>query len=191
MFIHDIGLNIFSDPPRVKLNLGSGIDRNQISEGQDVYMDCEIRANPRFYKVEWIHNVSSISNIHQIENMSLFKYNGIAEKKTLFLSCTIFSTIKNKKNISNRRYHNKSNIRLIFYFQKVLSRFCSIGFLGYLLLAFFQLLLRSIIISDIYTQIGTKIQYSKSDRLTWDFVCDRDRYKTNREREIWLYRTCQ
>ena len=75
MFIHDIGLNIFSDPPRVKLNLGSGIDRNQISEGQDVYMDCEIRANPRFYKVEWIHNVSSISNTHEIENMSLFKYN--------------------------------------------------------------------------------------------------------------------
>ena len=74
MFIHDIGLNIFSDPPRVKLNLGSGIDRNQISEGQDVYMDCEIRANPRFYKVEWIHNVSSISNIHEIESMSLFKY---------------------------------------------------------------------------------------------------------------------
>ena len=72
MFIHDIGLNIFSDPPRVKLNLGSGIDRNQISEGQDVYMDCEIRANPRFYKVEWIHNVSSISNIHEIEDKSLF-----------------------------------------------------------------------------------------------------------------------
>ena len=71
MFIHDIGFNIFSDPPRVKLNLGSGIDRNQISEGQDVYMDCEIRANPRFYKVEWIHNVSSISNIHEIENMSI------------------------------------------------------------------------------------------------------------------------
>ena len=67
MFIHDIGLNIFSDPPRVKLNLGSGIDRNQISEGQDVYMDCEIRANPRFYKVEWIHNVSCISNIHEIK----------------------------------------------------------------------------------------------------------------------------
>ena len=48
----------FSDPPRVKLNLGNGIDRNRISEGQDVYMDCEIRANPRIYKVEWIHNVS-------------------------------------------------------------------------------------------------------------------------------------
>ena len=48
----------FLDPPRVKLNLGNGIDRKRISEGQDVYMDCEIRANPRIYKVEWIHNVS-------------------------------------------------------------------------------------------------------------------------------------
>ena len=52
--------NKISDPPRVKLNLGNGIDRNRISEGQDVYMDCEIRANPRIYKVEWIHNVSCI-----------------------------------------------------------------------------------------------------------------------------------
>ena len=53
-------LERFADPPRVKLNLGSGIDRNRISEGQDVYMDCEVRANPRIYKVEWIHNVSYI-----------------------------------------------------------------------------------------------------------------------------------
>ena len=50
-------------------------------------------------------------------------------------------------------------------------------------MAFFQLLLRSIIISDIYTQIGTKIQESKSDRRIWGVVCDRDRYKTNGERE--------
>ena len=55
-----LNYNNISDPPRVKLNLGNGIDRNRISEGQDVYMDCEIRANPRIYKVEWIHNVSCI-----------------------------------------------------------------------------------------------------------------------------------
>ena len=51
----------FLDPPRVKLNLGNGINRNKISEGQDVYMDCDVRANPRIYKVEWIHNVSFLS----------------------------------------------------------------------------------------------------------------------------------
>ena len=41
--------------------MGNGINRNKISEGQDVYMDCDVRANPRIYKVEWIHNVSFLS----------------------------------------------------------------------------------------------------------------------------------
>ena len=40
------------------MSLGSSIDPDAISEGNDVYMDCEIRANPRVYKVEWSHNVS-------------------------------------------------------------------------------------------------------------------------------------
>ena len=48
------------DPPRVRLSLGSNIDPEAISEGNDVYMDCEIRANPRVYKVEWSHNVNSM-----------------------------------------------------------------------------------------------------------------------------------
>ena len=47
----------FSDPPKVRLSLGSSIDPKAISEGNDVYMDCEIRANPKAYKVEWSHNV--------------------------------------------------------------------------------------------------------------------------------------
>ena len=49
--------SIFSDPPKVRLSLGSSIDPKAISEGNDVYMDCEIRANPKAYKVEWSHNV--------------------------------------------------------------------------------------------------------------------------------------
>ena len=51
----------FSDPPKARLSLGSSIDPDAISEGNDVYMDCEIRANPRVYKVEWYHNVSYYS----------------------------------------------------------------------------------------------------------------------------------
>ena len=50
----------FSDPPKVRLSLGSSIDPKAISEGNDVYMDCEIRANPKAYKVEWSHNVRKI-----------------------------------------------------------------------------------------------------------------------------------
>ncbi len=38
--------------------LGSSIDPSGIAEGNDVYMDCEIKANPKAYKVEWNHNVS-------------------------------------------------------------------------------------------------------------------------------------
>ena len=56
----------FSDPPKVRLSLGSSIDPKAISEGNDVYMDCEIRANPKAYKVEWSHNVRK--KIHIKEN---------------------------------------------------------------------------------------------------------------------------
>ena len=41
----------------MRLSLGSSINPESISEGNDVYMDCEIRANPKAYKVEWSHNV--------------------------------------------------------------------------------------------------------------------------------------
>ena len=33
-----------------------------IAEGNDVYLDCAIKANPKAYKVEWLHNVSESLN---------------------------------------------------------------------------------------------------------------------------------
>ena len=54
-----------SDPPKVRLSLGSSINPESISEGNDVYMDCEIRANPKAYKVEWSHNVRNENIIFQ------------------------------------------------------------------------------------------------------------------------------
>ena len=47
----------FSDPPQVVLRLGSSIDKHNIIEGEDVYFECEIEANPDAYKVECIKNV--------------------------------------------------------------------------------------------------------------------------------------
>ena len=65
-----------SDPPKVKLKLGNGLDRDRISEGQDVYMDCDIRANPPIYKVEWLHNVSTYTFMSQLcQNHKAKKYN--------------------------------------------------------------------------------------------------------------------
>ena len=51
----------------MRLSLGSSIDPKAISEGNDVYMDCEIRANPKAYKVEWSHNVRK--KIHTLKKM--------------------------------------------------------------------------------------------------------------------------
>ena len=55
--------SFFSDPPKVQLTLGKNIDPVSIAEGNDVYLDCAIKANPRAYKVEWIHNVSPIFSL--------------------------------------------------------------------------------------------------------------------------------
>lgn len=49
----------FADPPKASLSLGRSIDPSRISEGSDVYLDCEIRSHPKAYKVEWRHEVSS------------------------------------------------------------------------------------------------------------------------------------
>ena len=47
-----------SDKPKVKLELGSNIDADNLSEGDDVYLECVVRSKPSVDKVTWIHNVS-------------------------------------------------------------------------------------------------------------------------------------
>ncbi|XP_043226063.1 hemicentin-1-like [Amphibalanus amphitrite] len=42
--------------PVVSLTLGSSLDQDRIKEGDDVYFECSIRANPPVYKTEWRHN---------------------------------------------------------------------------------------------------------------------------------------
>ena len=46
------------DAPRISLTLGSSLDRARIKEGDDVYFECSISANPPVYKRQWRHNVS-------------------------------------------------------------------------------------------------------------------------------------
>lgn len=43
----------------VVLQLGSKLNPNDIEEGDDVYFECVVRANPPAYKVVWEHNVSN------------------------------------------------------------------------------------------------------------------------------------
>lgn len=47
-----------TDVPILKLALGINMNPADIEEGDDVYFECKIDANPPAYKVIWKHNVS-------------------------------------------------------------------------------------------------------------------------------------
>lgn len=46
-------LSILSDVPVVSIKLGSSLKANDINEGDDVYFECDVRANPKAYKLLW------------------------------------------------------------------------------------------------------------------------------------------
>jgi hypothetical protein len=48
----------FSVPPIVSLMLGSTLNPDDIKEGDDVYFECHVKANPPWRKLVWLHNVS-------------------------------------------------------------------------------------------------------------------------------------
>ena len=53
------GINfLILDSPKVHLKFGTSLDPSNIAEGNDVYFECEIDANPDVYKIVWLHNVS-------------------------------------------------------------------------------------------------------------------------------------
>ncbi|KAK7083410.1 hypothetical protein SK128_028178 [Halocaridina rubra] len=49
-------MSLFADPPIVSLALGRALDPGRIKEGDDVYFECNIRANPRYHRIIWYHN---------------------------------------------------------------------------------------------------------------------------------------
>lgn len=55
----------FAVIPTLQLDLGSNLNPEDIEEGDDVYFECKVHANPAAYKVVWKHNVS---NEQQKEN---------------------------------------------------------------------------------------------------------------------------
>lgn len=38
--------------------MGSTLNPDDIKEGDDVYFECHVHANPRPYKMSWYHDVS-------------------------------------------------------------------------------------------------------------------------------------
>lgn len=48
----------FTDPPIVSLRLGSTLSADDIKEGDDVYFECHVQANPQWRKLYWLHDVN-------------------------------------------------------------------------------------------------------------------------------------
>ncbi|ROT80655.1 hypothetical protein C7M84_000593 [Penaeus vannamei] len=48
--------------PRLSLAAGLNLDMEDIKEGDDVYFECGIQANPRVYKVQWFHNGEELNH---------------------------------------------------------------------------------------------------------------------------------
>uniref|UniRef100_A0AAR5PEF8 Ig-like domain-containing protein n=1 Tax=Dendroctonus ponderosae TaxID=77166 RepID=A0AAR5PEF8_DENPD len=48
-------------PPQVVLSLGSTLNADGIKEGDDVYFECNIKANPKQHKITWYHNGLTVS----------------------------------------------------------------------------------------------------------------------------------
>ncbi|XP_060522405.1 synaptogenesis protein syg-2-like isoform X2 [Cylas formicarius] len=72
-------------PPQVTLHLGSTLNPEDIKEGDDVYFECNIKANPKQHKITWYHggllvnqNVSSgiIISTHSLVLQSVTRWQG-------------------------------------------------------------------------------------------------------------------
>lgn len=74
---------MFADPPQVTLSLGSTLNPDDIKEGDDVYFECHIKANPKEQRITWSRDVSiipprmelGISYFAQINTGENFHYN--------------------------------------------------------------------------------------------------------------------
>lgn len=42
------------------LSLGSTLNPDDIKEGDDVYFECHIKANPKEHRITWSHDVSKL-----------------------------------------------------------------------------------------------------------------------------------
>jgi len=53
-----------ADAPIVNLNLGAPLDPDNLLKGTDVYLECDVKANPSITRVEWYHSVSKPKNLN-------------------------------------------------------------------------------------------------------------------------------
>ena len=52
----------FPDVPIVDLKMGSNLNPDEIKEGDDVYFECTVKANPKTHRLVWFHDVCIYTN---------------------------------------------------------------------------------------------------------------------------------
>ncbi|XP_034833962.2 neural cell adhesion molecule 1-like [Maniola hyperantus] len=60
MIDDQVKLNVVYSP-LVTLSLGSTLNPHDIKEGDDVYFECNVRANPREHRISWYHNDRAVT----------------------------------------------------------------------------------------------------------------------------------
>uniref|UniRef100_A0A1A9WIC2 Ig-like domain-containing protein n=1 Tax=Glossina brevipalpis TaxID=37001 RepID=A0A1A9WIC2_9MUSC len=56
LYLKDSRMLNVTHAPIVSLSLGAPLNPNNLLKGSDVYLECEVKANPGITKVEWYHN---------------------------------------------------------------------------------------------------------------------------------------
>ena len=51
----------FSVAPVVNLRIGKSLKENEVKEGDDVYFECEVSANPAATEISWTKDVNLVS----------------------------------------------------------------------------------------------------------------------------------
>lgn len=95
-----------TDPPLITLEFGTNpvVEGNVVSEGADVYFECNIKANPWVYRVAWRHNVRKFAlrfRANARDEMSRIKHS-TNRRKSLIRRITImsFRIIHRKESLS-------------------------------------------------------------------------------------------
>jgi Immunoglobulin domain len=65
-----IGFLCVPVPPFITLRIGSSLSSDDIKEGDDVYFECAITANPQWRRLTWLHNVRYFNDVVVLQHFN-------------------------------------------------------------------------------------------------------------------------
>ncbi|KAK9301229.1 hypothetical protein QLX08_006314 [Tetragonisca angustula] len=102
-------LNVFF-VPILHLELGSNMNPDDIEEGDDVYFECKVHANPGAYKVIWKHNGNIIQN--NAKNGVIVQQYGLALREVNRSQAGNYTCIAS--NVEGDGYSNTVELKIMY-----------------------------------------------------------------------------